>query len=237
MKRFAWLLAALVLVGAVAWHFAVATTFLGDDYLFRAFGQLEGNPLVAFTSDKHGGEFYRPLPMVLWWVLERSTDGRAWCFALVAFLLHTVCAGLVAVVGRRIGLSGRTALVSGCLFFASPAQREAALWFSASTDLLSTLAMAAAVACFLSDRKWRRWLSVALAATAFLCKESALVLPALLAASVWFRARNRGESPRVWHCLALVAPHLVVSMVFLVVRWLVLRGVCSSRTSAVMFPP
>ena len=225
MKRFVWIFAAFLLVGAVAWDFAVATTFLGDDYLFRAFARLEGNPLVAFTTDKHGGEYYRPLPMVLWWLLERLTDGRAWCFALVAFLLHTACAGLVAVVARRMGLSRRTALVSGCLFFASPAQREAALWFSASTDLLSTVAMVAAVVCLLSDKKWARGLSIPWAAVAFLCKESALVLPALMVAAIWFRARNQGESPRAGRCLAVVLPHLVVAMVVLVARGLVLGGI------------
>ena len=224
MKRVFWLLAASLLILAVAWDFAAATTFLGDDYVFRAFARLEANPLAAFAADKHGGEYYRPLPMLLWWVLERISGGQAWCFALAAFLLHGLCAGVVVVAGRRFGYSARTALLAGCLFFAAPAQREAALWFSASTDLLATLAMLGALACFLAARRWVRLLSVALAAVALLCKETALALPALLAAASWFRGRNQGRPRLVGQCLILVVPHLAVVLFILGVRSLVLRG-------------
>jgi hypothetical protein len=224
MKRSVWILAASLLIVAVAWDFAAATTFLGDDYLFRAFARLEENPLVAFVADKHGGEYYRPLPMLLWWVLERMAGGQAWPFALVAFLLHGICAGLVVVVGRRFGFSGRTALLAGCLFFGAPAQRETALWFSASTDLLAALAMLGAVACFLSARRWVRLLSIALAAVGLFCKETALVLPALLASATWSRARDQGRPRPFGRCLIPVLPHLVVVVLVLAVRSLVLHG-------------
>ncbi|HEX7598699.1 MAG TPA: hypothetical protein VF518_10830, partial [Polyangia bacterium] len=224
MKRSLGIFAAALLIVAVAWDFSAATTFLGDDYLFRAFARLEGNPLLAFVADKHGGEYYRPLPMLLWWALERLAAGQAWPFALVAFLLHGLCAGLVVVVGRRFGFSGRAALLAGCLFFAAPAQREAALWFSASTDLLAALAMLGAVACFLSARRWVRLISIALAAAGLFCKETALVLPALLAAVSRFRAWDQGRPRLVGRCLILVLPHLVVVVLVLAVRSLVLHG-------------
>src|ERR1039457_4075633 len=188
MKRAVWVLAVVLLVLAVAWDFATATTFLGDDYLFRAFGRLEANPLLAFVADKHGGEYCRPLPMLIWWLLERISGGQAWVFALAAFVQHALCAVLLAVVGRKTGFAARTAVLAGCLFFAAPAEREAALWFSASTDLLAGMAMLGTTICFLSNRRWLRAFSIALAAVAFLCKESALVLPALLASACWFRA-------------------------------------------------
>jgi hypothetical protein len=225
MKRLFWAFAASLLVMAVAWDFAAATTFLGDDYLFRAFARLEENPLVALVSDKHGGEYYRPLPMLLWWVLDRISGGQAWVFALAAFAEHALCALWVIAVARQLGFSGRTALVAGCLFFAAPAEREAALWFSASTDLLAALAMLGAVLCFLADRRWVRLFSIALAAAAFLCKETALVLPALLAAAHWFRARNQGNASYARRCLVLVLPHLGVAIFVLVLRTLVLHGV------------
>jgi hypothetical protein len=225
LKRLAWFIAASLLVLAVARDFVAATTFLGDDYLFRAFARLEGNPLVAFIADKHGGEYYRPLPMVLWWVLERISGGQAWVFAFAALVEHALCAVLLIVAGRRLGFSGRTALLAGCLFLAAPAEREAALWFSASTDLLAALAMLGAVVCFLADRRWVRLCSIALAAAAFLCKETALVLPALLAAASWFRASNQGRAPLARRCLIPVLPHLAVAILVLSLRALVLQGV------------
>jgi hypothetical protein len=224
MRRLAWIVVAVVLGLAVAWDFATATTFLGDDYLFRVFARLEANPWVAFTTDKHGGEYYRPLPMLLWWLLERTSGGRAWAFALAALILHALCAGLVAVGGRRMGFPSRTALLAGCLFFAAPAEREAALWFSASTDLLAAAAMMGAMACFLATRKWPRALSVALTALALLCKETALVLPVLLVSACWFRAKEQGRQRSIGQCLVQVLPHLVVAIAYLVVRSLVLHG-------------
>jgi hypothetical protein len=225
MKHLGWFFAVFLMILAVAWDFAVATTFLGDDHLFRAFARLEGNPLVAFVADKHGGEYYRPLPMLLWWVLERISGGQAWAFALAAFVEHALCAVLVMVVGHKVGFSRRTALLAGCLFFAAPAEREAALWFSASTDLLAALAMLGAVACFLADRRWVRLLSIALAATAVFCKETALVLPALLVAAHWFRANKQGSKPSAKQYLSRVVPHLAVAIFILGLRSLVLHGV------------
>ena len=224
MRRLVWLFTTSLLFLAVAWDFVSATTFLGDDHLFRVFARLESNPMVALVADKHGGEYYRPLPMLLWWLLERLSDGQPWAFAMAAFVEHALCAVLVVVVGHKLGFSGRTALLGGCLFFAAPAQREAALWFSASTDLLAALAMLGALACFLANRRWVRLLSVALAAVALLCKETALVLPALLAAATWVRSRNQGRPRLVGQCLILVLPHLAVVVLVLGVRSLVLHG-------------
>ena len=229
MKRAVWVLAVVLLVLAVAWDFATATTFLGDDYLFRAFGRLEANPLLAFVADKHGGEYYRPLPMLMWWLLERISGGQVWVFALAAFVQHALCAVLLAVVGHKTGFAARTAVLAGCLFFAAPAEREAALWFSASTDLLAGMAMLGTTICFLSNRRWLRALSLALGAVAFFCKESALVLPALLASACWFRAARQGRPRSVARCLTAVLPHVVVAALFLVARTLVLRGVGGSN--------
>ncbi|HVR63075.1 MAG TPA: hypothetical protein VMU50_14330, partial [Polyangia bacterium] len=69
--------AGLIALGA-GWSFFAATTFIGDDHLFLTFARLVGNPLVAFVSDQHGGEYYRPVPMALWWLLARADDGAAW---------------------------------------------------------------------------------------------------------------------------------------------------------------
>lgn len=224
VKAWAWAAAGLVLVALVGWDFATATTFLGDDYIFRLFGRLEANPFVAFVADKHGGEYYRPIPMLLWWTLERLAGGQAWVFALVSFLLHLLCAALLVAVGRVLGLDRRTAMVAGALFFVSPAQREAALWFSASTDLLAVACVLGAAALFLSTGRWQRPWSVLVALVACFCKESALVLPALLSAGLWFRDRQQGVAPSLRRCVVPVVPHLAGAAAYLFVRFLVLGG-------------
>jgi hypothetical protein len=224
-RQLVWIACAAALLALVGWDFAMATTFLGDDYIFRAYARLESNPLLAFVADKHGGEYYRPIPMLLWWVLERLSGGQAWVFALWSFLLHLLCAALLALAGRALGLARRPAILAGILFFAAPAEREAALWFSASTDLLAVAAILGTLAAFLAGKRWTRALSVLLAAVACFCKETALVLPVLLAAALWFREKGQGRSPTIWRCLPPILPHLAVVVLCFVARVAVLHGV------------
>ena len=210
--------AAALLLGLVAWDFAAATTFVGDDYLFLAFARLEPHPLVAFVRDMHGGEYYRPLPMLLWWLLNRVGQGAQWPFAVAGFLLHAGSAALLVALGRGVGFSLRVSLIAGALFLVAPAQREAALWFAASTDLLATLATLAALVCLLrTPLRWEPWkgshtlprwcavskprrlptrlgwqvASVALAALAYFSKETGLVLPLLGMAAKWAASTRR----------------------------------------------
>lgn len=231
MKRLAWGLAALVLVAVVGRDFAVATTFLGDDYLFRAFAELEPNPLVAFVSDKHGGEYYRPVPMLVWWAIERLSGGRLWAFAGTAFVMHCVCALLLTVVAKRLGASRGAATLAGALFFVAPAEREAALWFSASTDLLAAAGMLGALACFLSPGRRARVASLLLAAVAFLSKETALVLPLLIALVSWYLGASRDRQGRasIREMAIAVVPFGAVAAAYLLVRGLVLHGVGGSN--------
>ena len=87
---------AAALFGALP--FFAATTFTGDDHLFLAFSRYVNNPLVAFVRDQHGGEFYRPLPMQIWWVLGRLAKGSHVPFALFAAVLHTAVSVLTGML-------------------------------------------------------------------------------------------------------------------------------------------
>ena len=87
--------------------FFTSTTFFGDDHLFLTFARHVHNPLRAFTTDLHGGEYYRPLWMVFWWVLARG--GGALPFAAVALLLHVAAGGLVWLLLRSMGRPPRVA--------------------------------------------------------------------------------------------------------------------------------
>jgi hypothetical protein len=227
--------AAALLLGLVAWDFAAATTFVGDDYLFLAFARLEPNPLLAFTRDMHGGEYYRPLPMLLWWLLNRVGQGAEWPFALAGFLLHAGSAALVVALGRGVGFTFRVSLAAGALFLIAPAEREAALWFAASTDLWATVAILASLVCLL--RRSRGWqvASVVLAALAYFSKETGLVLPLLGMTAKWAASSRqrpvaentggRGEFTGFLRaCVAPVVPHMVLAAGYLAARFAVLGG-------------
>jgi type III secretion system FlhB-like substrate exporter len=202
--------AALLLVVAVS--FFAATTFHGDDHLFLAYARHAPHPFVAFVSDAHGGEYYRPLPMMVWWLLGRPGLGSAPCAAL-AFGLHAGAAALTALlvtsVGRPVTVAGGAAL----LMLLAPQNQDAASWFSASTDLFATVFVLAAL---IGAVRGKTWVAAVAALCAFLSKESACVLPLLtllvLRGRPW---RNR---------LIAVAPQVALLAVVLVVRTRVLHG-------------
>src|SRR4029079_13948079 len=95
------IVAAAVLVLAVGGTFFAATTFHGDARVSLAFARHAPHPFVAFVSDAHGGEYYRPLPMAVWWLLGRPGLGSA-AFAALALALHAGAAALTAAFLRAL---------------------------------------------------------------------------------------------------------------------------------------
>jgi hypothetical protein len=153
-----------------------STTFFTDDHLLLAFARYAPNPLVAFVRDSHGGEFYRPLSMSLWWLLARIGHGTIWPFAIAGAALHLLVAVQVAWLLRALGGSRAAAWSAAAFFWLSPETREAALWAAAFPDWLGT---ALVLGSLLAVLRARRAAALALATCAYLTKESAIVLPAL----------------------------------------------------------
>src|SRR5262249_10114192 len=147
-----------------------------DDHLFLAFSRLAPNPLVAFVRDQHGGEYYRPLPMLVWWLLGRASHGSSCPFAALALALHATSAALLARLLSTLRRARDVCILAVALFFLAPQNLDAASWFSASTDLFAT---AFTLAALVAVARGAALASVALALGAYVSKESALVLPAL----------------------------------------------------------
>jgi len=201
--------ALLVIVGV---PFFTATTFHGDDHVFLAFARYAPNPFVAFVADAHGGEYYRPLPMLAWWLLGRPGLGSAPCAAL-ALGLHAGAAALVAGLLRALGRPCVVASGAAVLMFVAPQNLDAATWFSASTDLFATVFVLGAL---IASVRGRPGIAAAAALGAYLSKESAYALP-LFALLVL-----RGHPWR--RRLALVAPQVALLAGVLIVRMRVLHG-------------
>jgi hypothetical protein len=198
--------------------FFAATAFIGDDHLFLAFARHAPHPFAAFLTDRHGGEYYRPLPMMIWWLLGRL--GGAAPFALLGLVLHAATALLVAALLRALGRPPVVAWTAAALMAWAPENLEAALWFAANTDLLATTFVLASLVLLLRGRRWWSALS---ALAAFLSKESAYVLPALAIVVAW--SRPSAAAPRArprW--LVEVAPQLALLTLVVLVRRSVLHG-------------
>jgi hypothetical protein len=184
----------LLAVGLVAGlPFFVSTTFFGDDHLFLAFARHVRNPFLPFVRDMHGGEYYRPLSMLLWWLLARLPGiGGFWSFAVAALALHATTAVLLAALLRELGRPPSVARCAGVLMFLAPQNLAAALWFSATTDLLATVFVLASLIALL---RRRRVIAALAALAAFVSKESSFVLPVLAAIALELRARTLADVP------------------------------------------
>ena len=163
-------------------------------------------------SDAHGGEYYRPLPMLVWWLLGRPGLGSA-PFAALALGLHAGAAALTGLLLRALGRPVAVAYGAAVLMLLAPQNLDAAYWFSASTDLLATVFVLGSLIAIV---RGRLSLAAALALAAYLSKESAYALP-LLALLVL-----RGLPWR--RRLAAIAPQLALLAAVLVVRVRVLHG-------------
>jgi len=216
---------AAALVVLVCAPFFAVTTFIGDDHLFLAYARYAPNPLVAFVRDQHGGEFYRPLPMLLWWVLGRLAPRTPALFAAVALALHAAAAALLARLIVVIRGDRRVAATAALLFFVAPLPREAAYWFAASTDLLAAVFVLGALAATV---RGRTGLAVALGAGACWSKETAVVLPLLAVVVLVMGVRQ--VRPRDVARRAL--PLLGVACAYALARTLVLHGLGGSGDTA-----
>jgi hypothetical protein len=206
--------------GLVAWPFFGATTFIGDDHVFLAFARHAPNPLWAFVRDQHGGEFYRPVPMLVWWVLGRAFGGASWPFAALALALHVATATLLGVLLVGLGRSRPTGFLAAALFLLAPQNTEAAYWYAANTDLLATTFTLAALVVLLGRSSASMGASAVLALIAYLSKESALILPALALVVL-----SAAPAPSSWRRRSLrILPHAGLAIAVVVMRRRVLGG-------------
>jgi hypothetical protein len=214
----AWL-AACAAAAVVAIPFFAATTFAGDDHVFLAFARLAPNPLVAFVRDQHGGEFYRPLPMLVWWLLGRVAGGPPSTvpFSALALGLHVAASALVGKLLVALGRARGVAALATALFFLAPQNLDAASWFSASTDLFAT---AFTLAALIALVRGAAFASALLALAAYLSKESALVLPALAYVVLSARVDPGLRAARLRAC----SPHALLAALVLAARFAVLGG-------------
>jgi hypothetical protein len=208
-------LGAAALVAAVP--FFVATTFFGDDHLFLAFARHVGDPFLPFFRDLHGGEYYRPLWMLFWWPLGRVASVAL--FAAAALALHAAAAVLLGLLLRVLSRPTAVAVGAAALMFLAPQNLAAALWFSATTDLLASVLV---LATLLALVRGRRAAAAAVALAAFLSKESAFVLPLLSALVLWLDGRRAGAARR--NIAREIAPQLFLLTAVVAVRRAVLHG-------------
>ncbi|HEY4999463.1 MAG TPA: hypothetical protein VII36_09975, partial [Usitatibacter sp.] len=241
-----WRLAAASLLALVSlwatWAFSpiLHGYFLSDDFvplvLFREWqdeGRLANALAAKFWGSLDAGTnlFYRPLSYLTFAInyLASGLDAKPWMATEVA--LHVANGLLVGAIGARLAdeKPGARALAAATLgaalfLFAAPGV-EVLAWISGRFDATATFFTLLTCLIFLSSRRaldlpW--WLSLASAEAAFLCKESAAIVPFAILAL----ARLRADAVRAptfaarWIAAARhAAPWLALAALYLLSRY------------------
>lgn len=226
-----WLL--LLVIAAVSiLPFAAA---LGGSFIYDDFHLVLGNELVRelrivelWTSEFfHNAkalhfQYFRPLVTTSWaldWALFNGHPGGLHATNLA---IHGIVASLVFLTLRRWSGRDEAALLATLLWAWHPTKTEAVVWISGRTDLLCTLGLL--IATMGAARRFRGarfGLPVEIfgALIAFTAKESAVVLPGIIAVEAWVAQNRPPLEPRVFGRAILKAlPHGGVVAAYLVGR-------------------
>jgi len=228
-------------------------TFIGTvrfDFVYDDLSQIVSNPHVQswryvrsyFTEQVWGhlypgqpGDYYRPV-FLLWLLLDHTLFGlRPGGWHATALLLHLLTTGLVYLLAGKLTRDRMGAAMAALFFGLHPVHIEAVAWVSAVAEPLMAAPMLGSFLCYLkqreSSRHQRRWqaASLALFLIAVLAKETALVLPAIVAAYEWLFPADESQAGG-WKPAALarvaraVVPFACVVAGCLAIRFHVLKG-------------
>jgi Flp pilus assembly protein TadD len=219
----------LVLLGGLAFAAVPGFDLVWDDRHFLHPGSpLAQAPLASLLASDWSLEgprsgYYRPVVTLSLALETRLFGGSPAAYHLMNVIYHLGASLALVWAARRILPSSVGAWIGGLVFIVHPIHTESVAWVSGRTDLIATFFFCLAVGCYArTDGPHSPWMAGAMAgaAAAFLSKEAAIALPAVLLA--WELARPQ----QTWGVVALrLLPIGAVTAGCLALRHLVLGSV------------
>ena len=242
-----WAAVSLILLAT----FLVYSNTLGFKFVYDDRGQILANVQVhawryvphyflervwSFAYPGIHGNYYRPLFLLFLLLNYKIFGPYAAGWHLVSVAAHMGVTYLVYLLARRLTVDKGTALIAALIFGLHPVHIESVAWISGVTDPLLALFLLPAFLCYLNARERtahrRSWLagSLALYGLAMLSKETALILPILIFTFEWLwpaaplASRLQPVFRRTRTAATRIIPFLLLTFVYLAVRWHVLEG-------------
>jgi tetratricopeptide (TPR) repeat protein len=233
------LLYLLLACGALLYARSLPYNFVYDDVI-----QIVRNPRITawsylpsyFTEQLWAGiqsaSYYRPL-LLLWMRINHFFFGLnpvGW--HATSILLHLGASALAFVLARRLLRDDGAALVTAAIFMLHPLQVESVVWPSAANETLAAIFILASYLFFLQGREQpaemrARFLSWMMFALALLTKETAVIVPVMIAC---FAVLHPADARRRFvSAMAATAPYAFILAAYLIVRKLVLAQVSPSE--------
>ncbi len=188
------------------------------------------------------GNYYRPL-FLLWVRVNYALFGlHEMMWHLSAVLLHVLVTWLVYCLAKKLTGRFTVAWLTALIFGVHPVHHEVVAWVSGTTESLFAAMFLAAFLAYLNSLESSEtlWMTVSAAfyGMALLCKETAIVLPAVVFASGWIRGSSKnspdqpGIAQRFSRELVPLAFYVPVAVVYLIARTRILSGMGHALTNA-----
>jgi tetratricopeptide (TPR) repeat protein len=222
-----------IVLTVLAYSNAVGGKFVYDDEK-----QIATNPLIqeprlfakalvsdvwAFTGEqgKAWSNYWRPLfiTWLSWNWRWFGSNTAGWHVGNI--VLHAIATSLGFFVLRRLGLKPEVCAIATWLFAVHPAHVESITWISGAPDPMLASFLFGSYLCHLAASSWfARAAALALFAGALLCKEIAIVFPAvvLFTEAVLPRAPSEPIGATALRSLRVSLPFVGVALVYLIAR-------------------
>lgn len=203
---------AALLIAAHLWSVNFEYTYFDDDSLIiNNRHQLEDIRSIpsAFTGESDRGQtpFYRPLLQTSF-ILNHLIGGPASRgFHIFNIILHLAVCLLFFELLKKIGLSRNGSFIGSLIFAVHPLNTQAVAWIPGRNDPLLAVPVLLSVICFIdfmkAGRKGRLVLSLLFYTLALLAKESAVMLPLVLAGYALLILKVGLKNKKLWSYLSL----------------------------------
>jgi 4-amino-4-deoxy-L-arabinose transferase-like glycosyltransferase len=221
----------IVALNLACYYRSLSGYFLADDFIHIPFlaEVFRGHPellLKNFTSNwmqTEGTQFYRPLISITLAIDYAFWHVNALGYHLTNLIYQTAASIFLFLLSRRIYKSFAIGFFAGALFAVFPLHPEVASWVIARVDGVATAFYLAAFWLFLRCERapqnlWSRRLSYICFTLSLLSKETAITLPAALAAYVFFFAPASGLKNRLRCAIVTTRYYWLLLVVYLIVR-------------------
>lgn len=182
-----WTVPVLVVLCLVAWGRTLQCYFLADDFIPLAYmhdgfhGQLSAllARLIQPWQDANVQLLWRPLSEMSMWCDFLLWQANAVGYHITNIFWHSAATIVFFFLSKELTNDAKKSFWAGALFAVTPLHTETVSWMIGRVDSISTTFFLTAFWLFLRSR---RWLSCCAFVAALFAKESAVVLPAVLAA-------------------------------------------------------
>jgi protein O-mannosyl-transferase len=179
----------------------------------------------VFISVTNFHTYYRPLMNVLFMLEAQVANDNPILYHITNIILHIGCSLLIYTLFQRLRFSKMLSVFTALVFCVHPLHTSAVAWISGRNDTLLTLFVLSSLLFFLYAQETKSVgasvLHILLFFFALLVKESAMVLPFLCIAYVYF---VKGEKLKGISLILLASSYVFVFAIWFILRSMVYHG-------------